>query len=328
MPDKMQVRCLRQLSGSLTNSKLLNASESRLMLQICHSSLKLRLALLMAGMLLPLSPTLFAAETSIEELKDAKPDRIIEFKQTEQGELKLHVFEPTASSKNVKRPAVVFFFGGGWVGGSPSQFYPHCRHLADQGMVAISAEYRIQSKHKTTPFECVEDGKSAIRWVRQHAEQFNIDPDRIAAGGGSAGGHVAATTATLTKFDNPQEDNAISSVPNALLLFNPVADTTDKGWAGGPKKLGDRAEELSPLQHINANTPPTIIFHGTGDTTVRYENVERFQNTMEAAGLRCELHGYEGRPHGFFNYSRNKDDFADTIHKMDDFLISLDWLKK
>ncbi|WP_339744361.1 alpha/beta hydrolase [uncultured Rubinisphaera sp.] len=296
--------------------------------QIRHFSLVFSLILLMAGILMTSSSSLSAAETSLNDLQDARPDQIVDFKQTEQGELKLHIFEPATSSKNEKRPAIVFFFGGGWVSGSPKQFYPHCQHLADNGIVAISAEYRIKSKHDTTPFECVEDGKSAIRWVRQHAEQFNIDPDRIAAGGGSAGGHVAATTATLTKFDNPEEDNSISSVPNALLLFNPVADTTDKGWAGGPKRLGERAAELSPLQHINANTPPTIIFHGTGDTTVRYENVERFQQAMEAKGLRCELHGYEGRPHGFFNYTKNKDDFADTIEKMDDFLISLGWLKK
>ncbi|MDB4796380.1 alpha/beta hydrolase fold domain-containing protein, partial [Akkermansiaceae bacterium] len=109
-------------------------------------------------------------------------------------ELKLHVFNPEGHKASDSRPAIVFFFGGGWNGGSPKQFYPHSEHLASLGMVAISAEYRVKSRNKTTPMECVKDGNSAIRWVRSHAKELGINPDMIAAGGGSAGGHVAAAT--------------------------------------------------------------------------------------------------------------------------------------
>ena len=112
--------------------------------------------------------------------------------------LNLHIFRsPAHSPTKEPKPAVVFFFGGGWVGGTPTQFYPQCQHLAKRGMVAISAEYRVKSRHHATPFDCVEDGKSALRWVRTHAEKLGIDPDRIAAGGGSAGGHVAAAVTTV-----------------------------------------------------------------------------------------------------------------------------------
>ena len=103
--------------------------------------------------------------------------------------LNLHIFSaPAHSPTKEPKPAIVFFFGGGWVGGTPTQFYPQCEHLSKRGMVAISAEYRVKSRHKATPFDCVEDGKSALRWIRTHAKKLGVDPKRIAAGGGSAGG--------------------------------------------------------------------------------------------------------------------------------------------
>ena len=125
------------------------------------------------------------------------PDQIIPFKQTVNSTggavtLNLHVFTPPGHQPSHQRPAIVFFFGGGWVDGSASHFHPQCEYLASRGMVAISAEYRVKNLHGTTPQECVKDGKSAIRYVRQNAAALGIDPNRIAAGGGSAGGHVAA----------------------------------------------------------------------------------------------------------------------------------------
>ena len=161
------------------------------------------------------------------------PDRAETYKKVGDVELKLHIFEP---ARNIKRTgsAIVFFFGGGWVGGSPSQFFPQCRHLADRGMVAMSAEYRIRSKHETTPFECVRDGKSAVRWIRVHANELGINSERIAAGGGSAGGHVAACTALIQGMDD--EQGVVSSTPNALVLFNPVIDTSKFGF--GNEQLG------------------------------------------------------------------------------------------
>jgi len=122
--------------------------------------------------------------------------------------LRAWIFEPAGHSADDRRPAIVFFFGGGWVGGTPKQFYPHCRDLAELGMVAISAEYRIKSKHGTTPMACVEDGKSAVRYLRANANQLGIDPDRIVSGGGSAGGHVAACTGVLEGYEAEAEDRS------------------------------------------------------------------------------------------------------------------------
>jgi len=246
------------------------------------------------------------------------PDRSLVYKAVEGDDLKLDIFQPTAWKRSDSRPAIVFFFGGGWTGGTPAQFYPHSRQLALRGMVAISAQYRTKGSHGTDPFSCIEDGKSAIRWVRAHAAELGIDPNRIAAGGGSAGGHVAATTGVLKGLEDPTEDSSVSSRPRALVLFNPVIDTTEKGY--GAEKLGTRQLDASPVHHVRPGLPPTIIFHGTADTTVPFENVKRFQAEMRKAGNECELVPYENESHGFFNYARNFEAYLDSTSRADAFL--------
>ena len=150
---------------------------------------------------------LLPAETPLT----ARENQIVDFKITPQDTLRLHLFLPAES--DAPRSAIVFFFGGGWVNGDPSQFFEHCKYFASRGMVAFAAEYRVASRHGTTPFQCVEDGKSAVRWIRQHAAEYNIDPNKIVASGGSAGGHVAACTAVIEDFDDPDENLKISSKP-------------------------------------------------------------------------------------------------------------------
>ena len=177
-------------------------------------------------MLMHAFPTLHAYD-----IPGFTPDQIIPFKQTLNSTggavtLNLHVFTPPGHQPSDNRPAIVFFFGGGWVDGSASHFHPQCEYLASRGMVAISAEYRVKNLHGTTPQECVKDGKSAIRYVREHAAALGIDPNRIAAGGGSAGGHVAAATGTLTAYEEPGENLAISSKPNALVHLQRRSWTT------------------------------------------------------------------------------------------------------
>lgn len=253
--------------------------------------------------------------------REFKPDREIVFKDFEKDPLELNVFLPEGWKAGDKRPAIVFFFGGGWVGGTPSQFFPHSRYLASRGMVAVSAQYRTRGSHGTSPFECVADGKSAVRWMRQHAADLGINPDRIAAGGGSAGGHVAATTGVIAGLDEAGEDQSISSRPNALVLYNPATDVANI------QRWGDRAIEGSPLHHVDKGDPPTIVFHGKADTTVPYETAEVFCKAMIEAGNRCELVGFDGRPHGFFNYGRSRVAYANTVWHMDRFLASLGYLE-
>lgn len=258
--------------------------------------------------------------------KEINPDQQMIYKTVDSVELKLHLFEPDNYKASDKRPVIIFFFGGGWTSGNPNQFYEQAQALADQGLLAISAEYRIANRHHTSPFDAVEDAKSAVRWVRQHAAELGVDPDRIVASGGSAGGHIAACTGVIEGFEADGEDLAVSSVPNAIILFNPVLDTTEKGY--GLKKVSEaRKTEISPCHHVHSGIVPTIIFHGTGDRTVPFENIERFTQLMKEAGNECTLVPYEGADHGFFNGAYFRPKITDTSAYDSTLKASVSFLK-
>ena len=271
-----------------------------------------------------------AAERQSKPKEDAVRPVLVVYKTIGEVELKLHIFKPPRRDAKELSPAIVFFFGGGWVGGTPKQFYHQCEHFSSRGMVAISAEYRVKNRHGTTPFECVADGKSAVRWVRANAARLGVNPNKIVAGGGSAGGHVAACTGVIEGLDEKHEDPNISSKPNALMLFNPAVDLVGLAKRGrSDRGFGNRVKELSPLQHVKKGVPPCIIFHGTADRTVPFESVERFCEAMKKSGNVCRLVLFEGKGHGFFNYGRDKDNssFNQTLQAADRFLTSLGYLK-
>lgn len=267
---------------------------------------------------------------------DITCDTVVVYKTIDDVDLKLWIFHPADHSINSPAPAIVFYFGGGWNGGSPQQFVKQCEYLSARGMVAMVADYRVKSRHGVKAKSCVSDAKSAIRWIREHAGEFGVNPDLIAAGGGSAGGHLAAATATLPKFDTPGEDLSISSKPNALVLFNPALVLAPIGDVTPEQKekienlvnrLGADPEEMSPYHHITPGIAPTIIFHGTADKTVPFSTAEAFASKMKKSGNRCQLEAYEGEGHGFFNYGRKDNGtFVSTVAHMDEFLVELGWL--
>ncbi|MDP7179283.1 MAG: alpha/beta hydrolase [Verrucomicrobiota bacterium] len=252
--------------------------------------------------------------------------------------LKVYIYEPKGHKAGAKRPAIVFFFGGGWTGGTPKQFQEHCRYLASKGMVAMTADYRVSSRQGTKPFHCVRDGKSAVRWIRQNARRLGVDPNRIVSGGGSAGGHVAACTGILPEHNEPGEDDNVSSVPNVLVLYNPVISTA---LADGVKPYGGDNNEalmkrlglkepatLSPYHNIRKGLPPTLVLHGKADTTVPYLTAEAYVKQATKTGLRAELAGYDDMPHGFFNLGRYDNKmFLATVTRMHEFLGLLGYVK-
>lgn len=248
------------------------------------------------------------------------------YKKAGDRELKLYVTRPETKS-DTPRPAIVFFHGGGWVGGSPGQFTEHSKYFASRGLVCVQVEYRLLDRESDDPpITCVQDAKSAMRWVRSHAEEFGIDPDRIAAGGGSAGGHLAAFVGLVDALDAPEDDKSISPKANALLLFNPVFDNGPEGW--GHQRVKSRYREFSPFHNTSADDPPAIVFLGDADKLIPVETAYKFQKQMEAAGVKCEVHIYEGMPHGFFNYGKyDGKPYYETVLASDKFLQSLGWLQ-
>lgn len=242
------------------------------------------------------------------------------YKTIDTLELTLEIYRPKVSNESATYPAMVFFFGGGWTGGSTTQFEPQARYFSERGMVCILVDYRVNSRNKTSPFESLMDAKSAMRFIRKNAELFQIDPDQIIASGGSAGGHLAAATALIEFYNDPKDDLTISCKPNALVLFNPVIDNGPGGY--GFERIGNQYKNFSPLHNIQKDAPPTVIFLGTEDNLIPVETMKYYQTVMQKVGSRCELFLYEGQPHGFFNY-RNFEFYKETLLKADKFLVSL-----
>jgi acetyl esterase/lipase len=257
------------------------------------------------------------ADTLIPTLE---PTRLVTYKQTGNRDLKLHVFHPAGWQASDRRPAFVAIHGGGWGGGDATRMYPFADHFARQGFVAISVEYRLYKPESgVTVFDCVQDGRSAIRHVRAHAAELGIDPGRIVASGASAGGHVAVATALFSRFDDPREKGSVSAEPNALVLFYPVIDTSAEGY--GNAKIGERWRELSPAHNVRRGLPPTLVFHGTGDTTTPFKGAQLFVDEMRKAGNRVQLEVNDGGIHGYLLVE--KAIFEDTLAKTETFLREL-----
>ena len=246
------------------------------------------------------------------------------YKKAGDRELRVHIEKPAAWKAGDQHPAIVFYFGGGWLGGTPNQFQSQSEYLATRGMVGIRVEYRVIAKgDKGPPVVCCNDAKSAMRWVRAHAAELGVDPQRIAASGGSAGGHLAAFTTLVDGTDDPADDLKVSPKANALVLFNPVFDN-GPGGGYGAERIGDRYREFSPAHNVTSAAPPTVVFLGSKDVLISVKVLERFKTNMSKAGVRCDTHVSDGQPHGFFNKDPYK---TATLVETDKFLTSLGWLK-
>lgn len=258
------------------------------------------------------------------------------YKSVEGHDLKIWVFNPTITSKT-NAPAMLFFFGGGWNSGSPTQFVKYCELLSKRGMVGIVADYRVKSRQGVQAKTCVEDALDALRYITKNATTLGIDPIRIGVGGGSAGGHLAASLGTIHASD--------PAAPKVMALFNPatvLAPIADN-FSDAPirelekmnalyqakeehlrTRIGLEPVELSPFHHVSSNSPPTIIFHGTNDKAVPYDSAKLFASQLRKNGVFVDLMTYDGAGHGFFN---REPYFSQTAEELEAFLLNLGWLE-
>ena len=244
------------------------------------------------------------------------------YKTVNGQELHLWVERPTGTPTHT---AIVFFHGGGWTGGDVTQFNPQTKKLAERGMLVVNVQYRLIAKapSQESPEICLEDAKSAMRWVRSRAKELQIDPNRIVASGGSAGGYLAAATALVPGWDDPQDNLAISAKPNVLVLFFPVVNVGPEGY--DQHRFGDDPRKYSPEAYISKNSPPTIIEGGGADKLVKPEILKDYKAKCDAAGAQCILDFYAGQPHGF----ANKEPYNSmTLNAVMHFLESLGYLPK
>ena len=237
-------------------------------------------------------------------------------------ELKIFIEKPEGWKATDQRTAVVFFFGGGWVGGTAEQFRYQSEALAKRGAVGFRVEYRTVGKDSgALPLECCADAKSSLRWIRSRAAEYGIDPARIVGAGGSAGGHLAAFAAMVNGLDDPADDKGISCKPDALILFNPVLNNGPGQWGHG--RVGARYREFSPAHHVTMHAPPTCVFLGDQDKLIGVPVLREFEADMKSAGVRCDVHITPGAGHGFFNKEPHR---SETLAKADAFLVSHGWL--
>jgi acetyl esterase/lipase len=252
---------------------------------------------------------------------DVKIQEIV-FKTIDTVNLKLRVYALPRSKRSRKSPAIVYYFGGGWNTKNPLQFHEHALRLAEKGMVAILADYRVKIVNGTSPMESLLDAKSAMRYVRSHARELRIDSDRIAASGGSAGGHLAAACYTNDRFNDTGDDQRVSAKPNALVLFNPVIDNGPDGY--GYDRVKEWFPDFSPMHMITKGFPQTIFFIGTKDYLIPVATAETFRDKIIAVGSGCELHVYDGAGHGFFNQANYR---SLVLPKVDAFLQRIGYIR-
>ena len=175
----------------------------------------------------------------------------------------IEVYYPENHTAGNKASCFVFFHGGGWSSGDLDHGRPFCEYLASRGMVALTVNYSMHSKEDAKKLPdgesrkriCVMDGKSVLRWVKQHADELGIDPDRIVAGGASAGAHISVLQMMDKEFSNPADLQSINTEVQALVLLCPAFTLPER----------DRTPEMNVFQYLEKEFPPMLFIVGETD---------------------------------------------------------------
>jgi len=265
--------------------------------------------------------------------KKPEAERIV-YRKVGDTSLTLDIYRPDDWKPSDRRPCVVWFFGGGWEVGGPPQFAAQALHLAAAGYVAITPDYRVRSRHgqKTTPFDAVSDAMRAIAWVRDHASELGIDPSRIAAGGGSAGGHLAIVCALLNDGKINEEflppPHPSGSRPDGLVLFNPLLDFDIPAvHQRTTPSQRENLKAISPLLLLDSSLPPALILHGTADNIIPIKTSEAFVMAADKAGVKTvKLVRYPGKGHEFYLHGPgSREAFETSMVEVSEFLTELGW---
>lgn len=245
--------------------------------------------------------------------------KVYTYKEADGVKREMEIYFPKDHDAPAKPvPGIILFHGGGWGGGSRDMFSYQCDYFASRGLVAATVTYRLAGKdEKLKEGEsrkrlCIPDAKSAIRWFKQHAGEFGVDPKRIIAGGGSAGGHISLIATTNPGLNDPKDPEGYDTTVAAYVLFNPALSADD---AADP--------DVDFLQQIRPEMPPAIAFFGTKDGWLKgWEPA--FDKWSALKGANVEVQYAEGRGHAFFN----SQPWADlTLAAADRFLTKLGFLE-
>ena len=165
-------------------------------------------ALISAMLVMVSTVFVLAASPTVQELT---------YRTVGDRKLQLHIHYPPGWKATDTRPAMIFFFGGGWTGGKVTQFESQAEYFASRGMVTARADYRVKSRDRVTPDACVADARSAVRYMRKNAKKLGIDPNKLIASGGSAGGHLAACMMIEKSVEADGDDLSIATIPQVTI---------------------------------------------------------------------------------------------------------------
>jgi acetyl esterase/lipase len=200
--------------------------------------------------------------------------------------------------------AIIICPGGGYTHLAEHEGEPVARWLNDHGISTFVLKYRIAPHHAPAPLM---DGRQAVRYVRSHAKEYGIDPQKIGILGFSAGGHLAAMTGTTFDFGNPESDHIVertSSRPDLTVLCYPVITMKQFGHSGSREQLiGHSPDEQLVNQHsaeicVSIDTPPAFIWHTANDSAVPVENSLQYALSLSRNDIPYELHIFPEGNHG------------------------------
>jgi acetyl esterase/lipase len=225
-------------------------------------------------------------------------------------DLRCDVYTPPGVEAGAKAPCVLLVHGGAWRTGDKTQLRGYGILLGRAGYVCVAPEYRLVGE---SPWPAaIHDVKAALRWVRASADELGIDPDRIAIEGNSAGAHLAllvAGSAGVPELEGEGGNPGVSTkVAAAVGIYPPVLffDPATGHSKGAIPLLAlvedgdaEAARLASPVHHVSADFPPTMLVHGTSDTTVPVSASVRMYEELVAAGVPADLHLYAEQPHAF-----------------------------
>ncbi len=253
----------------------------------------------------------------------------VRYGEVDGQKLLLDAYQPPKTAETL-RPAVVLIHGGGWAAGNRSDYRDMGKWLASQGYVAFAISYRLVQKDRNQWPAQLNDVQRAIRWIRAHAKDYQIDPERIGAFGGSAGGHLVACLGTMDTLDN--SDPALAAFSSRVSCVVDMCGPTDltedfepkvaqgkwcneivENLLGGKERKG--AREASPLFHVDRRTPPFLIFHGRKDDIVPLDQSERLLTALKAADVPAELVVFDGG-----HAIEKQEELLDFVTRTDRFL--------
>lgn len=248
------------------------------------------------------------------------------YKETADGDdLDIHFFLPKNLKEGEPRPAVLFFNSGAFDRGQPVQFAPHALYFVERGVVCGLVNYRMKSTHpESSPINAIQDGASAIRFVRRYCKKLNIDPEKIIVYGAGAGANIAASSALKVPIpaDTEGEKNPdIDSCPNAVVLLSPLIDIVKGGYGYAQFRDAAECKKASLSRHVKPGCPPMLILQGNADRLISFENVEGFVAKMRKKGNDCEYVSLEGRDNNFYNMNFDPVSFEICLRDADAFLV-------